>query len=283
MQTAPQYSPECSPELRQLLEHIKHIPANDELELRIAVHDLQQYTQQSAAILKKDQSHHVILATCAQIIGQSDFQECKQPSYIRSLHAFLYDFLPEVIEPQSELNLQGLRLHACQLAHIEISNSELQYIDISSSDLSHANLHHSNLSHSNIMSANLAHSDLYACCLNHSDLSWADLSHADLHQAQAINAHMSGSIFHRADASHTLFSGCDLSSSELSYADFSFSNLFAVDFHRSKLHGTDLRGTGITEKRLLDARMHVQSNDNTLWGDEYDCGGRNPLHAQYYQ
>lgn len=279
MQTATQYSPE----LGQLLEHIKHIPANDELELRVALHDLQQYTLQSADILTKDQSHHAILATCAQIIRQSTLRNGKEPFYIRSLHAFLYKLLPEVIEPQSHLCLDGLKLHACQLPHIEISTSKLQYIDMSSSDLSHANLHHSDLSYGNMMSAKLCHSDLHACCLNSSDLSWADLSHADLHQAQAINAHMSGAILHRADASKSLLSGCDLSCSELSYSDFSFSNLFAVDLHRSKLNGTDLRGTGVTEKRLYDARMDVQSNDNTLWGDEGDCGGRNPLHASYYQ
>lgn len=279
MPTTAQYSLE----LDQLLEHIKHIPANDELELRVAVHDLQHYTQHTSDKLKQDQSHHAILATCAQIIQQSEKLGCKKPFYIRSLYAFLYDLLPEVIEPQSQLDLHALQLHGCQLAHIEISNSKLQYIDVSSSDLSHANLHHSDLSHSNMMSANLAHSDLYACCLNQSDLSWADLSHADLHQTQAINAHMSGAILHRADASHALLSGCDLSSAELSYADFSFSNLFAVDLHHSKLNGTDLRGTGITEKRLSDVHMHVHSNDNTLWGDDDDCGGRNPLHAKYYQ
>ncbi|PCI44418.1 MAG: hypothetical protein COB41_04370 [Proteobacteria bacterium] len=279
MQAAPQYSSE----LDRLLKHIRDIPANDELELRVAVHDLQQYTQQAVETLKKDQAHHAILATCAQMIRQSDMQHCKQSSYIRSLHAFLYNLLPEVIEPQSELDLHGLSLHGCQLSHIEISNSKLQYIDVSSCNLSHANLHHSDLSHSNMMSANLGHSDLYACCLNHSDLSWADLSHADLHRTQAINAHMSGAILNHADVSHALFSGSDLSSTDLSHADISFSNLFAVRLQRSKLHGTDLRGTGITEKRLHDARMDIQSNDSTLWGDESDCGGRNPLHAKYYR
>jgi len=277
MQTAPQYSPELS----QLLEYIKHIPANDELELRVAVHDLQQYAKESADILKKDQNYHAILSTCAQIIHQSDSQQ--QPSYIRSLYAFLYKLLPEIIEPQSELDLHALKLHGCQLSHIEISNSKLQYIDASSSNLSHATLRHSDLSHSNMMSANLSHSDLYRCCLNDSDLGWADLSHADLHQVEAINAHMSGAILNHADASHALFSGSDLSSAELSQADFSFSNLFAVNFQHSKLHGTDLRGTGITEKRLFDVQMHVHSNKQTLWGDESDCCGRNPLHTQYYQ
>jgi len=279
MQTAPQYSSE----LNQLLEHIRHIPANDELELRVAVHDLQQYAQQSLDILKKDQAHHAILSTCAHMIRQSDMQNYKQSSYIRSLHAFLYDLLPEVIEPQSKLNLHGLKLHGCQLSHIEISHSQLQSIDVSSCNLSHANLHHSDLSHSNMMAANLGHSDLYACCLNHSDLSWADLSHADLHRIQAINAHMSGAILNHADASYGLFSGSDLSAVDLSHADMSFSNLFAVCLQHSKLYGTDLRGTGITEKRLHDANMHVQSDNSTLWGNETDCGGRNPLHAKYYQ
>ncbi|MDQ6968572.1 MAG: pentapeptide repeat-containing protein [Mariprofundaceae bacterium] len=283
MQAAAQYSPECSPELRQLLEHIKHIPVNDELEMRVAVHDLQQYTQQSADILKKDQGYHAILKACSQMIQRSDMQDVKQVAYMRSLHAFLYNLLPEIIVPQSQLDLRSLQLHGCQLAHIEISNSNLQYIDVSSSDLSHANLHHSDLSHSNMMSANLAHSDLYACCLNHSDLSWADLSYADLDHIQAINAHISGAILSHSSASNALFSGSDFSSAELSYSDFSFSNLFAVDLQRSKLNGTDLRGTGITERRLHDAHMNVQSNDSTLWGDESDCGGRNPLHAKYYQ
>ncbi|MDQ6956990.1 MAG: pentapeptide repeat-containing protein, partial [Mariprofundaceae bacterium] len=278
MQAATQYSPE----LEQLLEHIKHIPANDELELRVAVHDLQQYTQQSAVTLKKEHGYHVILETCAQMIQKSDMQAGKQTAYMRSLHAFLYNLLPEILEPQSQLDLHALQLHGCQLAHIEISNSKLQYMDVSSSDLSHANLHHSDLSHSNMMSANLAHSDLYACCLNHSDLSWADLSYADVHRIQAINAHMSGAILSHTNASYALFSGSDLSSTELSHSDFSFSNLFAVNLHRSKLHGTDLRGTGITAQRLSDADMDVQSNDSTLWGDESDCGGRNPLHAKYY-
>ena len=279
MQAASQYSPE----LEQLLEHIEHIPANDELELRVAVHDLQQYAQQSVDILKKDQAHHAILSTCAHMIRQSDMQSYKQSSYLRSLHAFLYELLPEVIEPQSKLDLHGLKLHGCQLSHIEISHSKLQYIDVSSCDLSHANLHHSDLSHSNMMSANLSHSDLYACCLNDSDLSWADLSHADLQRTQAINGHMSGAILNHADASYTFFSGCDLSSADLSHTDISFSNMFAVRLQRCKLYGTDLRGTGITQKRLNDAGMDVQSNDSTLWGNVTDCGGRNPLHAKYYQ
>jgi len=279
MQTAPQHSSE----LGQLLEHIKHIPANDELELRVAVHDLKNYTEQSAKMLKKDQAYHAILSTCAEIIQQSGMKNGKQAPYIRSLHAFLYDLLPKVIEPQSELDLHGLRLHGCQLPHIEISSSKLQYIDVSSSNLSHASFHHSDFSHSNMMSANLSHSNLYACCLNYSDLSWADLSHADLHQIQAVNAQMSEAILNHADAAYAIFSGSDFSSAKLSHADFSFSNLFAVNLHHSNLNGTDLRGTGITERRLRDAGMHVQSNHNTLWGDETDCGERNPLHHKYYQ
>jgi len=271
-----------SPELNQLLEHIKQIPAHNELELRVAVHHLKQYTQQSADMLNNDHAYHAILETCAKIIQQSAIGNEKQAPYIRSLYAFLYDFLPEIIAPQSKLDLHGLTLHGCQLAHIEISNSQLQYIDASSSNLSHANLHHSDLSHSNLMSSNLHCSNLYACCFNHSDLSWADLSHADLHQIQAVNAHISGAILNHADASYAIFSGSDLSSTELSHADFSFSNLFAVNLHRSKLHGTDLRATGVTQQRLTDAHMDVQSNEHTLWGDESDCGGRNPLHPTYY-
>jgi len=278
MQTSPQYSPE----LNHLLEHIKHIPANDELELRVAVHDLKHYTEQAVEILKNDQGYQAILRVCADIIHQSGMQYGKQAPYIQSLHALLYDVLPKLLEPQSKLDLHGLKLHGCQLAHIEISKSKLQYIDISSSNLSHANLHHSDLSYCNAMSANLSHSNLYACNLSDSDLSWADLSHADLHLSQMINAQMSEAILNHTDASYAVFSGSDLSSAKLNHADFSFSNLFAVNLQHCKLHSTDLRGTGVTEQRLHDVGMHVHSDSNTLWGDASDCDGRNPLQKSYY-
>jgi len=274
--------PQYSPELKQLLEHIKHIPADDELELRVAVHDLKHYTEQSAATLKNDQGYEAILRVCADIIHQSGMQYGKQAPYIQNLHALLYDVLPKLIEPQSKLDLHGLKLHGCQLAHIEISQSTLQYIDISSSNLSHANLHHSDLSYSNAMSADLHHSNLYACSLSDSDLSWADLSHADLHLSQLIDAQLSEAILNHADASYAVFSGSDLSSAKLDCADLSFSNLFAVNLQHCRLHGTDLRGTGITEQRLHDVGMDVHSDSKTLWGDENDCDGRNPLHKSYY-
>jgi len=280
-----QKTPAYSDELSTLIEHIEVIPSHDELELRVAVHDLQEQANKSSS----QHEHPAILAACSLILIQAEsriaveeIKSYRNKPYVRSLNKLVLNLLAEITEPQAKLCLNGLEFNQSHLSHIEIPASSMLKTDFSFADLSHAILYGSNMSASTTMSSNLSHADLHRCQLNESDCSWCDLSYADLRLIQAINSDMGGVIFDHANAAYAVFSGSNLASATLSHANFSYANFFGTNLNRCKFHGTDLRGTGITEKRLFDARMDFQADTHTLWGSDDDCDHRNPLDTCYY-
>ena len=277
-------------DLDAITQHIVNIPANDELELRVAVHDLQNCTTSfSKQIESTPEYHELLLSACAEILTKNQekltaetLQSYRHKPYIRSLNALLQDILPQTSEPQPGLCLDGLELQQCSIAHIGLPFSSLRFIDLSQSNVSHADLQNSDIYHANAVGCNFSHSNLSYCTLSKSDLSWADFSYARLYHITAVDMDMSNSILMHANLSHAILSGTHFHSATLNHTDLSSSNLFGADFHHCKLEATDLRGTGITPKRLQDAGMEVFQTSHTLWGSDEDCGGRNPLAKEYY-
>jgi len=277
--------------LNELFEHVSSIPANDEFELRVAVHDLQSFVTQ-----KTGEYQHIdsaILAVCCNIVQQAaqnltlttsekNIDRYHSKPYIRSINALICTLLSKMDVPQSKLCLDGLRLQKSNLDHIDLNHSSLRMTNLSHCRLSRANLHHVDFRFSNMMSAILTHANLSESMMEFCEMDWCDLSHADLHGCQLMKADLGGSILDHTDLSYAILSGSNLASTTLSHANLSHANLFAARLHFVKLHGCDLTATGITPERLENANMDFHADQATIWGTEDDCCGRNPLDPSYY-
>lgn len=277
--------------LSELFEHVTSIPANDELELRVAVHDLQTFATQSSGEYKHIDA--AILASCCKIVQQAaqklpfstsekHLDRFHSKPYIRSINALIRTLLPEMEEPQPGLCMDGLQLQKCNLDHINLNGSSLRMTDLSHCRLSRADLHRTDLRFANMMSATLTHTNLSESLMESCEMDWCDLSHADLHRSQLMKADLGGSILDHADLSHTILSSANLANTTLNHANLSHANLFGARFHFAKLYGCDLTGTGITPERLENAGMEAHADRGTIWGSEDDCCKRNPLDPAYY-
>lgn len=277
--------------LSELFEHVTSIPANDELELRVAVHDLQTF-----AIESSDEYQHIdaaILASCSRIVQQAaknlpistskkHFDHFHSKPYIRSINALIRTLLPRMTEPQPGLCLDGLQLQKCNLDHINLNGSSLRMTDLSHCKLSNSILKRSDLRFANLMSATLTRADLSESLMESCEMDWCDLSHADLHRSQLMKADLGGSILDHADLSHSILSSANLANTTLNQANLGLANLFGARFHSAKLYGCNLTGTGITPERLENVQMNFHADRDTIWGSENDCCGRNPLDPAYY-
>lgn len=277
--------------LSELFEHVTSIPANDELELRVAVHDLQTYATESSD--EYQQIDAAILASCSRIVRQASqnlplgisekhLDRFHSKPYIRSINALIRTLLPKMEEPQPGLCLDGLQLQKCKLDHIDLKDSSLRITDLSHCRLSRASLQRADLRFANMMSATLSHANLSESLMESCEMEWCDLSHADLHRSQLMKADLGGSILNHADLSSAILSSTNLANATLNHANLSHANLFAARLHAAKLHGCDLTGTGITPERLENAGMETFADRGTIWGSENDCCGRNPLDPAYY-
>jgi len=283
-------------ELKELFERVRSIPANDELELRVAVHDLkhfatgrfdrakvEMYEQMDAAILMlcsdliRRTSGHLPLASLSEAVAAY-----RDKPYLRSINALIRTLLQQLEHPQQGLCLDLLQLQRCLLDHIDLNHTSLRMADLSHCRLMRADLSHADLRFASLMSASLAHSNLSNALMESCDMAWCDLSHADLHRSQLMKADLGGSILEHADLSLSILSGANMNNATLTSANLSHANLFAVKLHATKLYGADMTGTGITPERLENVDMHCCSDRGTIWGDEKDCGGRNPLDPAYY-
>jgi len=278
--------------LTELFERLPSIPANEELELRVAVHDLQSYASHEPS----DEHRHIdhaILGACSDMLINStrhhdlpltskELESYRSKPYVRSINALVRTLLPQLDEPQAGLCLNGLQLQKCSFDHISLGSSSLCMADISYCKLSRADLSHADLRFANLMSATLAHSDLSGSLMESCDMSWCDFTHADLHRTQLMDSDLGGSILDHADISYAILSGANLANATLNHANLSYANLFGARLHLAKLYGCDLTGTGITPERLENAGMETHSDRGTIWGNETDCAGRNPFDPAYY-
>ncbi|MES0370843.1 MAG: pentapeptide repeat-containing protein [Mariprofundaceae bacterium] len=277
--------------LSELFEHVTSIPANDELELRVAVHDLQTFAVESSG----DYQHidAAILTSCSNIVRQAaqnlslrtsekQLNRFHSKPYIRSINALIRTLLPRLSSPQPGLCFDGLQLQKCELDHIDLSGCSLRMADLSHCRLARTRLHRVDLRYANLMSATLTRANLSESLMESCELDWCDLSHADLHRCQLMKADMGGSILSHADLSQAILSDTNLANATLSHANLSHANLFAARLHFAKLHGSDLTGTGITPERLENAGMETHADRGTIWGSDDDCCKRNPLDPAYY-
>jgi len=278
-------------DLQELIERIASIAANDEFELRVAVHDLQTH-----AVRSSHKDRHVadaILQSCCDLIRQAAHQlspdggdkvlgSFRSKPYIRSINALIRTLLPESGDAQHGLALDGLQLHECNLEHIDLSGSSLRMTDFSRSKLSRASFGRCDLRFAAFTGASLLSADFAHSLMEHCAMAWCDLSRVDMQRCQLMYADMGGSILERAKLSHALLSGADMANATLTGADLRHANLFAARLHSAKLSGCNLTGTGITPERLENAGMSFQADSKTLWGSEDDCHGRNPLDPAYY-
>ena len=278
-------------ELKSLFERVKSIPANDELELRVAVHDLQTFATQPSD--NYEQLDVAILESCCNLVRRASqylplsqsphhLKDFHNKPYIRSINALIRALLQKLEYPQHGVCLDGLQLQRCKLDHIDLSHSSMRLTDLSHCGLSHASLSHTDLRFANLMSSSMAHSNLSQSLLEFCEMDWCDLSHADLHRCQLIRADLGGSILDHADLSSAILSSANLANATLTAANLSQANFFGSRLHSTKLHGADLSGTGITPERLENVEMAFQADRGTIWGSIKDCGGRNPLDPFYY-
>ncbi len=277
--------------LSALFECVNSIPANDEFELRMAVHDLQSFATQGVSNYQHIDT--AILASCSSIIRQAaqdlplalsekQLDHYRSKPYIRSINALIRTLLPGMEEPQPGLCLDGLQLQKCSLAHIGLTSVSLRMADLSYCKLSNADLKCADIRFANLMSATLNRAILSESLMESCEMAWCDLSHADLHRSQLIKAELGGSILDHADLSHAIVSCTNLANTTLNHANLSHANLFGAKLHSAKLYGCDLTGTGITPERLENAGMPFHADRGTIWGDKKDCAGRNPLDPAYY-
>ncbi len=278
-------------ELKSLFERVKSIPANDELELRVAVHDLQSFAIQSSN--HYEQLDSAILESCSNLVRQASqslslsqsphyLKNFHDKPYIRSINALIRTLLQKLEYPQHGLCLDGLQLQRCKLDHINLNHSSLRMTDLSHCGLSRASLSHVDLRFSNLMSSSMPHCNLSQSLLEYCEMDWCDLSRADLHRTLLVRADLGGSILDHTDLSSSILSGANLANATLTGANLSHANLFGSRLHATKLHGADLTGTGITPERLENVEMAFLSDHGTIWGSEDDCAGRNPLDPLYY-
>ena len=277
--------------LSELFEHVTSIPANDELELRVAVHDLQTFATESSGEYQNIDA--AILTSCSSIIQQAaknlplsasekHLDRFRSKPYIRSINALIRTLLPKMEEPQSGLCLDGLQLQKCKLDHINLNGSSLRMTDLSHCRLSKAGFHRADLRFANLMSATLVHADFSRSLMESCEMDWCDLSHTDLYRSQLMKADLGGSILDHADLSHAILSSANLANATLSHANLSHANLFGARLHSAKLYGCDLTGTGVTPERLENAGMEARADRGTIWGSNRDCCERNPLDPAYY-
>ncbi|MDX8404007.1 MAG: pentapeptide repeat-containing protein [Mariprofundaceae bacterium] len=277
--------------LSDLFEHVSSIPANDEIELRVAVHDLQSYVSQSLG--KHQNIDDAILASCSDIVRQAT-QNIPLPisekhlgqhhdkPYIRSVNALIRTLLPRLEEPQQDLCMDGLNLQKCELDHINLNGSSFRMADLSYCKLSRTDLKRVDFRFANLMGAILTHAKLSESLMESCEMDWCDLSYADLYHSQLMQADLGGSILEHADLSYAILSSANLANATLNHANLSHANLFGARLHSAKLHGCDLTGTGITPERLEHAGMKTYADQGTIWGSDNDCCGRNPFDPAYY-
>jgi len=278
--------------LAELFERLPSIPANEELELRVAVHDLQTYATHDLSDGHQN-IDQAILAACSGILeksfrllspplSQKQLNTYRSKPYVRSANALIRTLLTTVDTPQPNLILDGMQLQKCSLDHIHLNGSSMRMSDISNCRFSHAELKGIDMRFSNGMSSTFSRSDLSESLMELCELGWCDFSHANLYRSQLMGSDLNGSIFDQADLRATILSGANLSTTTLNDADLTNSNLFGVRLHEAKLQGANLTGTGITPGRLTNVAMHVISDSETIWGSEDECSGRNPLDPCYY-
>ncbi|MDQ6989840.1 MAG: pentapeptide repeat-containing protein [Mariprofundaceae bacterium] len=263
------------PDLNQRIAHI-----HDDFAFREVVEDLQNSVQ----------LHHLqtsaALASCALLLAQASIQHDFRPKYIaawqqkiatRKLNALVSKLLPAAHDAISHLCLDGVQLQDCHFKHLRLPFVSLRLADLSQCILSHADLHGGDLRRMNGTACNMTHVDLHESWLDDSHFSWSDLSHADLRKVQATDIDLSGAFLNGSNLSQAILSGANLSSTTLDDANLKHANLFGACLNMARLHGTNLKYTGITPTRLAQAGMAVHANKDTIWGDEKDCAGRNPL------
>jgi len=275
-----------------LFERLPSIPANDELELRVAVHDLQSYATHELS----DEHQHIdqaILDACSEMLARGSrhlsapltekaLNNYRSKPYVRSINSLIRTLLSSVDSPQHGLTLDSMQLQQCRLDHIDLSGCSLRMSDLSNCRLSNAILKGVDMRFSNAMSATFSKTDLSESLMESSELGWCDFSHADLYRSQLMSADLNGSIFDHADLSKTILSAANMANATLTDANLTDANLFGARLHSAKLYGCDLTGTGITPERLENAKMEFQGDSKTVWGSEDDCCGRNPLDPTYY-
>jgi uncharacterized protein YjbI with pentapeptide repeats len=282
-------------ELTELFDRVKSIPANDEIELRIAIHDIHHFATERAEDYQ--QIDRAMLELCSDLIYRTSqhiqldespprlkqtLEQHRNKTYIRSINALIRTLLQQLEHPQQGLCLDTLQLQQCKLDHIDLSYASMRMTDLSHCRLARSNLSQSDLRFANLMSASLARSNLSQALFEACDMAWCDLSHTDLHRSQLMHTDLGGSILEHADLSASILSGANLNNATLTSANLNHANLFAAKLHAAKLYGADLSGTGITPERLENMGMHFYSDKGTIWGDKQDCGGRNPLDPAYY-
>lgn len=184
------------------------------------------------------------------------------------LHGQCLDLLDLAACDWSGWSLRGASMHRADLSRTDLSGCDLSGCDLSDADLSGARLARAKLCGANL-------SGTYAA--------WADFSGSDLSGAIITDVDLGASVLAAATLRGALLSGSRLAGASLSGADLSGANLFAVNLTGSKLYGSRLTHTGVTRDRLYAAGMNAYSDDATQWGRDSDCGGRNPLHGNYYQ
>ncbi len=275
-----------------LFERLPSIPANDELELRVAVHDLQGYATHQLS----DERQHIdqaILNACSEMLTRSSLHlsapltekalnDYRSKPYVRSINSLIRTLLSSVDSPQHGLTLDLMQLQQCRLDHIDLNGCSLRMSDLSNCRLSNAVMKGVDMRFSNAMSTTFSKASLSESLMESSELGWCDFSHADLYRCQLMSADLNGSIFDRADLSKTILSSANLANATLNDANLTNANLFGARLHSAKLLGCDLTGTGITPDRLENVQMAFQADERTVWGSEDDCGGRNPLDPRYY-
>lgn len=277
--------------LKSLFERVKSIPANDELELRVAVHDLQRFATRSRD--DYEQLDAAILEACCDLVDHAsrhlplslspkELERYRNKPYIRSINALIRSLLQKLEYPQYGICLNGLQLQRCELDHINLNHASLRMTDLSHCRLNHASLSYTDLRFANLMSATISHANLSQSMMEFCEMDWCDLTRADMHRCQLMKADLGGSILEYSDLSSAILSGANLANATLTHANLSHANLFGSRLHAAKLKGADLTGTGITSARLENVGMSFHDDWETVWGSEEDCAGRNPLDPAYY-
>jgi len=259
---------------------IQHI--HNDFELREVVEDLQ------CSVLA--QQHHekdaAALTSCALLLAQSrvqnhlyedEVQLWQEKASIRKLNGLVRKLLSHIQQPMHHLCLDGMRLQDGEFKDIALPFVRLRWADLSHCILTHADLHGGDLRHMHGVGCDMSHIDLHEAWLDGCHLSWADLSHADLRAIQATDMDLSGAFLNGSNLSKAILSGVNFASATLDEANLKGANLFGVCLKLARLHGTNLKYTGITPARLANAGMAVHADQDTIWGSEHDCAGRNPL------
>jgi len=272
-------SPQSNEE-ENIAERIQSITSD--FDFNTIVEDIKQ------SVLQHKNKQHVssALTSCALLVAQASGQHAfelerlltwQEKSHVRQLNALIRNLLSNSQDSVADLCFDGLKLQGCELKDISLPNVSFRMSDLSQSLLSHADLHGGDLRGMNATGSNMSHVDLHDSWLDNCHLSWIDLSYADLRNIQATNIDLSGAFLTGSNLSQAILSDANLSSATLDEANLKGANLFGARLNMARLNGANLKHTGITPVRLAEAGMAVHADQDTIWGDEKDCAGRNPL------